>query len=364
MKIVFFSTYYDKYLESFYKSHPDFSSLSYQSQIETLKNDYFGVFGSYVNHANAAGHQAILIVPNCRPMQQKWAQENKVAFRENGWQIEIAIAQIKAFRPDVFFMSSVFQFYGYFLEKIRPYCGKLFGWIACPIPDEINLKQLSLILSSVPELVADFRKQGLNSELLPAAFDSDILKHLTVRHSQDIDFSFVAGFSKAHTKRRILTEGLIRKTPLSLYGYGLVRDRSITGRLKSIANPDPMFKRYKGEVWGLRMFETLMRSKITFNAHIDMALGNRVNMRMYEATGAGTLLLTDKSENEGIEYFVDGREIISYSSLDDAIEKVNYYLSHEKERQEIANAGQARTLADYSFTRNMVSMISYFEKHL
>ncbi|MFI5150578.1 MAG: glycosyltransferase [Bacteroidia bacterium] len=364
MKIVFFSTYYDKYLDSFYTKHPEFLALSYADQIENLKNDYFGVFGSYVNHANRLGHEAVLIVPNCESMQKTWAKEHKFDYSENGWEREIALEQIKAYGPDVFFMSSLFHYYGDFLKKARPYCRKLFGWIACPVPEGIQLNQMDLILTSVPELVNSFRSQGVNSELLPAAFDPDVLKRIDRSVKQDIDFSFIAGFSNAHTKRKLLTEGLIRETGLTLFGYGLSGDNSLKGKLKSLIAPDPVLKRYKGEVWGLKMFETLFRSKITFNAHIDMALGNRVNMRMYEATGMGTLLLTDKSEENGKQYFSEDKEIVSYTCLEDAIEKVHYYLSHEEERKAIAKSGQERTLKSYSFNENMPVMLSYFSKYM
>jgi spore maturation protein CgeB len=363
MKIVFFATYYPSYIKSFLGRTADFNTLSYEQQMQRIRGDYFGVFGSYVNYANRDGNESHLIIANCEPMQKQWAKENAVKYDEKNWMHEIPIEQIKKIKPDIFFIGSMFEYYGSFLDEIKPYCKKIFGWIACPIPPGIKLNQLSLILTSLPTYVADFRTQGINSELLPAAFDADILKSLPKNVKQDIDFSFIGGIGNAHGKRVQLLQEMAKHTSVKLFGYGF-RDRySWKARLRNIIYPNTIESRYQGEAWGLEMYRTLQRSKITFNAHIDVVLGNRVNMRMYEATGVGTLLLTDKSEKSEVEYFADGAEIITYASAGEAIEKARYYLKNEEERLRIAKAGQQRTLSQYNFETNMKMMLSYFKRY-
>ena len=94
-----------------------------------------------------------------------------------------------------------------------------------------------------------------------------------------------------------------------------------------------------------------------------MAQDNAVNMRMFEATGMGTLLLTD--HKTGIEnVFVPDKEIVTYKTIDEAIEKVAYYLKHDTERERIAKAGQARTFADYNLLTITKRMIELFQQHL
>ena len=56
-------------------------------------------------------------------------------------------------------------------------------------------------------------------------------------------------------------------------------------------------KNHKGIKWGLDMYKILGRSKISFNRHINTAENNANNMRLYEATGMGSLLLTDMKDN-------------------------------------------------------------------
>lgn len=68
---------------------------------------------------------------------------------------------------------------------------------------------------------------------------------------------------------------------------------------------------------------------------------------MFEVTGVGSCLLTDRG-NETAHLFVPDEEIVTYSSIDECIEKVNYLLNNESVRIKIAQKGKARTLKDHT----------------
>jgi hypothetical protein len=361
MRIVFFTSYYDKYLEDFYKKRPSLVTKSYQEQMNTLTSDYFGVFGSYTKYANMLNAEARLIVSNCRPLQQMWAKENNIPFNEKNWKFTIPLEQIKKYRPDIFFMSSMFEYYGAFLDEVRKYVPRIFGWIACPIPSGVSLNQMDLILSSVPQFVDDFRKQGINSEHSPQAFDPDILKEISISGEKDIDFSFIGSFSGSHLRRIELVQELMEKTPLKIFGTGIKAIPDNRSLIKKLFSKSLIQQRYQGEPWGLEMYRALRRSKITFNAHIDISGNYAGNMRMYEATGVGALLLTDGKS--GSPKLFSEEEVVYYNSVDDAIEKVNYYLSNPEKREAISQKGQQATLAKFNFELNIKRMLEYFNKY-
>ena len=56
-------------------------------------------------------------------------------------------------------------------------------------------------------------------------------------------------------------------------------------------------KRYQGPAFGRDLYRILSTSRITVNCHIDVAGQFADNMRLFEATGAGTLLITDWKVN-------------------------------------------------------------------
>ena len=78
-------------------------------------------------------------------------------------------------------------------------------------------------------------------------------------------------------------------------------------------------------------------------------------MRLYEATGCGSLLITDAKDNLH-ELFEIGTEVLAYSSPEEAVELAAHYAKHPEEARRIAGAGQARTLAEHSYEKRMTKL--------
>ena len=361
MRVVFCSSYYPEYLDFFYRKNPRLVNAPYQEQMNALQTDFCGGWPSFTRNFNEIGADAKLIIPNCKPLQRAWAAENKINFTKD-WSFRLPLEQVKKIRPDIFFISSMFDYYSEFLNEIKKMTPNVFGWISCQMPKGVKLGNLDLILTSLPYFVDNFRDQGIPSEFLHAAFDKEILNYIGNDKDPKIDFSFIGSFTGAHKNRINAVKSLLNKTPLVIYGTGirhLSENRSFYQRLIS---SEAITKKYKGEVWGVDMFKILKNSKITFNNHIDVSNGYVGNMRMYEATGVGTLLLTD-GKDASDRLFADN-EVVFYDSPDDAAEKVHYYLNNEKERLEIAAKGQSKTLNNYTYEISARRMYEYLRKYM
>jgi hypothetical protein len=97
------------------------------------------------------------------------------------------------------------------------------------------------------------------------------------------------------------------------------------------------------------MVRLFSRSRINLNlSNSSNMAGQQIKGRNFEVPGAGGFLLSGQADNLG-EYYEDGREIVTYHSLDDLAEKAHYYLSHESERAKIAENGRIRTLAEHTW---------------
>jgi spore maturation protein CgeB len=96
------------------------------------------------------------------------------------------------------------------------------------------------------------------------------------------------------------------------------------------------------------MFQQIRESKAVLNKHIDISANNSSNMRLYEVTGVGSCLITDWKRDVARNFDPD-HEIITYRSPAECLEKVSYLLDHDNVRQQIARAGQLRTLRDHTF---------------
>ena len=120
---------------------------------------------------------------------------------------------------------------------------------------------------------------------------------------------------------------------------------------------------HQGAVWGIEMYEIFHKSLITLNHHIDVADAYAGNGRLFEATGMGTLLVTDWKKNLH-EMFEPGKEVVAYHSAEECAEMVQYYLEHAEEREAIARAGQQRTLRDHTYYQRMQEFAGIVQKYL
>ena len=360
MRIVFFCTYYPQYLDFFYKKNKNLKTLSYEEQLNFILNDYSSVWGSYTQKIRKLGAEVELIIPNCQPLQSAWAKQNGIKV-DSDWYFSIPKKQVKKIQPDVFFIGSMFEYYGSFLDEIKRIVPNVLGWIACPIPEKVDVSKLGLIVTSLPKYVDEFRNMGVNSELLTSAFDTEILNHLETFIEPDIDFSFLGSFTTAHQNRIKMIKELVDRTPVEIFGTGIKTIPDERPFVQRLFKKNLIQQRYKGEKWGLDMFRTLRRSRITFNVHIDISGTYAGNIRMFEATGVGTLLVTDGKQSP-IRLFEDD-EVIYYNDINEAIDKINYYLEHEDERKNIAKKGQARTLSTYNFDITAAKMYEYLKSY-
>ena len=111
------------------------------------------------------------------------------------------------------------------------------------------------------------------------------------------------------------------------------------------------------------MYEVLYNASIALNNHISVAREYANNMRLYEATGVGTLLVTDAKDNLA-SLFEPGKEVVAYHSPEEAIEIIDYYLGHKEERNAIAKAGQERTLREHTYRHRMQELIDILSRLL
>ena len=58
------------------------------------------------------------------------------------------------------------------------------------------------------------------------------------------------------------------------------------------------------------------------------------------------------------------KEIVTYSSKEEALEKVNYLINNQDELSAIAKAGQSRTLKEHTYEIRMKELFEIIKKHI
>jgi len=367
MRILIIDHYYPAYLDYLYKKNSDFFYLNYNEQKNAIFNNCFGVANFYSKNLKKLGHVAQEIIYNNEVLQKQWAKEKKLKYSKSyfknipklrtwlksNWEEKILKAQIEEFSPDIIYCQNLSYPNQNFLQELKKRVKLIIGQVACPIDfDKQKLKAFDIILTSFPHYVDRFKKIGINSEYFKIGFEDSIIKKLKKSEKQN-EAVFVGGFSKRHSEAINIFEYLAKNTNLNFWGYG-ANELSANSIIK---------QNHRGESWGINMYNILYNSRISINRHIDAAENYANNMRLYESTGVGTMLITDNKNNIN-ELFKVGKEIETYKSKEELLEKINYYLSHEEERDKIAKAGQARTLKDHTYKTRMKELVQILNKYL
>ena len=393
MRLMRLATNYPRYLSQFYKQRVGLEDEPYEVQYQTLMADCFGWADFWTYALCKSGYEVWEPVGNAGPMQKVWAREHDISYSQTEWIIDILMAQVKHFQPDLLFVSDYITYSAEFLRCLRHECPSIrlvIGWCGAPYPDKSVFHAYDLVLSNMPGLVAHFRENGHKSEYLLHGFEPRILEKLDRQSETRTAFSFIGSIVKRtdfHNTREQLLIKLVRATALQIWSgstasssqiprllklkqalYDLVHTLKLFPGGKNLLASVPYIKKYLNmtyrpeptgildsailsrchePVYGLAMYQKLYGSDITLNTHIDISLQYASNMRLYEATGVGTCLLTEWQPNLH-EIFEPELEVVTYRNAEEAREKVRYLLSHDRKRREIGKAGQLRTLQHHT----------------
>jgi hypothetical protein len=391
MRFLILNTDYLGFLEWLYSQDADLAGRPYDEQMRVRNESLFGVADFYSRNLRRLGHEAVEIHLNNEAMQRAWAREQGLSlpagqstassphprsgklrklfrttpgrtlrrvmepfvrrFRRRTWLSRVLSAQVQHFRPDVILNQAVDSFDSRFLKSLKPKGSLLVGQIAAPLPEGDDLRGYDLMVSASPPIVQECRSRGLHAEPSRLAFEPDVLPRLGVS-GNPIPVSFVGSVSHLHEGRRQLLESLCKSSELCFWGKDL----------SELPDDSLLRSRHQGEVWGRGMYRILRDSRMTVNHHIGIAGPHAGNMRLYEATGVGTLLLTDWKEDLH-EYFEPGKEVVAYRSPAECAELIRHYSEHEDERLTIARAGQDRTLKEHTFYHRMQELLAVLSKY-
>jgi len=372
-RMLIIDPYYPAFLTSFYDRFPHLKTAEFSVQKQALIDELFGTADFYSHALTKLGYPAEDVILNAEYLQKQWLSEHssiqlplpqklsdflishlpiisgKIA---QNWELKVLNEQIRHFRPDIIYSHNLGYLDPDFLTQIKSQVKLIVGQIACPLPFWRNFAPYDLIITSFPHYVPMFRRRGIASEYLPLCFEPRVLDKIPAQ-KRIYDVTFIGGISRAHTQGFKLLNQLADRIKLDVWGYG-----------KSDLDPSSnLYKYHHGEAWGKDMYKLMLQSKITINRHIDVAQNYANNMRLYEATGCGALLITDHKDNLG-QLFKVGKEVIAYRNMVDLVAKIRYYSAHADQRREIAASGQSRTLRDHTYNVRMGQLINILENYL
>ena len=88
-------------------------------------------------------------------------------------------------------------------------------------------------------------------------------------------------------------------------------------------------------------------SKINLNITLR-SIKSGIPLRCMEIMSCGGFLLTN-FQSDVFKHFVAGEDFVYFESNDDMLQKIDYYLTHEKERTSIAESGYQKVIKNHSY---------------
>jgi hypothetical protein len=399
MRLFCINDAYPLYVKKFYARHKHLARRPYAEQKAILDYDAFGWADFWSQAMAPLGYEVMEVTSNLEPVQKAWAAEQQARYNERTWRQEIILAQIKQFRPAVLFNADFPLFSHQELAALKAACPSIQGTLAfcsSPYHDSSVLQGYDVVLSCSPLYVQVFQSRGHRAMLLNQAFEPRVLARIDCTKEPVIDFSFIGQILRLnnfHLHRDQVLQELVRHIDIEIFSpsgdvtwldeagnfsryllytfMNFLKSRNLPpGFLSKLPvlgkalhwpamSPrlvSPLLKSHlQGAVFGLEMFQTLKNSKVTLNIHGDNDPRFATNMRLFEATGVGTCLVTDWKENLHKLFAIDA-EVVTYKSVEECLEKVKWLLDNPRERQAIAAAGQARVLRQHTFAHRAVHL--------
>ena len=370
MRFLLVSTDYADFLTWLYAQNPGLETSSYAAQVRTRAESLFGLADFYSRNLRKLGHDAWDIDANNEFMQKAWESSHRPAASGRQWEFrlrrgfvpwlsrkprdwfyDILRAQIAFYKPDVLFNHWI-DIDSAFLRDVKPKVRLVVGGHASPLHGERDLGVYDLMFSAADNFVDYFRRHGLRSERLRFGFEPEVLAGFN-GSKRSIPVSFVGNLFRIHASRLRWLDHVCENAPVQVWAPSV----------SELPGSSPAVRAHRGAAWGRAMYDVLHRSRITLNHHIDATGDSAANLRLFEATGMGALLVTDWKKNLH-EIFTPGKEVVAYRSDQECAELVRYYLEHDDEREAIARAGQQRTLREHTFGARMQELVDIVRRYL
>jgi glycosyl transferase family 1 len=224
------------------------------------------------------------------------------------------------------YLGSVEQLFGGIVELPMPTA--IWTDFLLPINARILpcLRLFDVVFGTQKDAIPELCRAGLDARWLPFAFDTALKNDPDAEKIYDVGFVGNLDLPATRAERLDLLSRLERQYRMN---------------------------DYRTSVYGDEMMHTYNRSRIVVNIPVT----DGFNMRTFEAMASGALLLTKAVGNGQTDLFGDGVHFVTYRDGDDLLDKVAYFLGHDRERQEIAAAGRREVLARHTYDHRAAEVL-------
>lgn len=202
---------------------------------------------------------------------------------------------------------------------------------------------IDYFLTTQPQFLKEYKKYNV-----PAFFScgADLEKFKPLKYKKEIDVSFV-GTPK--TDRLEFIKYLI-KNRINLRVYGMGWDKY------------PEIKdHYDGFVADENFANLINRSKINICLSKNYVGGTHILERFFNINACRGFCLTEYAEGY-FPSFKEGEDIVTFKNKEELLKKIQYYLSHDNEREKVAERAYKKTIKSFSTLESLKKAMNFIEQ--
>lgn len=278
-------------------------------------------------------------------------------------QTNMLINYLRVKKPDIVIIIAANHMYDYKAVK-DSYHGKIiFFDMDGPAAefykkDTSWINQIDMMLSVSRQTERTLAGMGYNNvRYIPHGVDTNYYSPLEINDSEKLFYGSKLAFLGRPDKRRFEYLKKISKFNLTVWGSRWSKKPYINNdAIKSCIRSDK-------NVAGLEVVKLYQSASVMTNILRDpLSVFNTVmSLQVFSIPSCGACLLTEWVE-EIPESFEPGREILTFSGIDDFVEKSQRYSSDTKQARAIGEAGRKRCLAEHTHKKRAEKILGFLEK--
>jgi spore maturation protein CgeB len=243
-----------------------------------------------------------------------------------------APSQNTGYRCDISFVGSLYNEEHNFFDRMTTLSDYTKGYLDAIMNAQMKVQGYNFIQESLSPIMEDLYKA------LPMDPNSDGVESREYLYAQYVINRKITGM-----ERMRLLQTITKEHSFDLF----TRNKDFT--MPNLENHGPAD--YYREMPLIFRF-----SKINLNISLR-SIKSGIPLRAFDIMGSGGFLLSNY-QADFLDDFVPGEDFDYYESEEDLLQKIDYYLTHEKEREEIAQNGHDKVAAHHTFRHRVREMLA------
>ncbi len=232
---------------------------------------------------------------------------------------------------DISFIGSLYTEKHNFFERMTTLSDYTKGYLDALMSVQMNIQGFNFIQNSLSPIMEDLY------QALPMDPNTDGVETREYLYAQYVINRKITGLERAS-----LLDAITKYHTLDLFTH----DRTYS--LPNLVNHGPVDN-------VVQMPLVFKQSKINLNISLR-SIKSGIPQRAFDIMGSGGFLLSN-FQADFLDDFIPGEDFDYYESKEDLLLKIDYYLTHEKERQAIAQRGHDKIAAAHTYRHRVREML-------